>query len=729
MEHPQAASSGGVADVEEKAAAATSPAPASHVTIFRRSLDLAPLPATSTVHAADPTRQLTDSPLAVTDMSEGPALEEIELAQPKTTLAPIIAAAAEDKGADGQSVRIDVLVDNSGRRAQPSKAVEAEPLLKPHPNLRNPNVDLSRGPSVPYPSPNAEPHVVPSTLPWLQRYVDRRWRFLFPAYRRLDVWGLRGFSVCELIFIAVYSIVNLALIVSGIAQLATASKYDGDEGDLYNTGTNFGIYGAINVLLLLLPNTRNNVWQYVFGMSFERSVWYHKWIARVAVAELAIHGAAIYADSYYNNSLWDDASSGGVTGEYGSGSIAFFIAVAIVVLSLYPFRRYMHEWFLRLHIVLFIAFLVFAFIHEGTVALVVPALVLYAVDWALRISMWRQPVRVLNVQLLPGGVTRITFQKDRFTYQAGQYIFICLPAVSPWEWHPFSLSSSPHHPVLTVHCKSIGRWTRRLAELARQGADEKRDWSKLKMHTEGPYGQLSVPLAHYSSVLLVCGGIGVTPLGSVYNSLVHDHYRGVRRLRQLKLVWSLREPALISSLYDDVRRAETVDKEERVEAAGEPPSYYFHPRALAQRDALADAANDAPPTGSSVRLPIQPLAGRIKNAFHLTKLSSTDEQQAQLRGVQSYYGEWIKEGRPELAVAFAEMKAAMTEERVTIAVPDGVATAGANVGGEQVAGGVVQRCAVLACGPRLLIDDVRAFCIRQSSAAVKFDLHEEEFSW
>jgi hypothetical protein len=41
----------------------------------------------------------------------------------------------------------------------------------------------------------------------------------------------------------------------------------------------------------------------------------------------------------------------------------------------------------------------------------------------------------------------------------------------------------------------------------------------------------------------------------------------------------------------------------------------------------------------------------------------------------------------------------------------------------------VVRCAVLACGPQLMMEDVRALCVRQSTEWVKFDLHEEEFAW
>jgi predicted ferric reductase len=45
---------------------------------------------------------------------------------------------------------------------------------------------------------------------------------------------------------------------------------------------------------------------------------------------------------------------------------------------------------------------------------------------------------------LPSNVIKIEFPKKNFDYKAGQYVFIAIPALSYFEWHPFSISSSPH---------------------------------------------------------------------------------------------------------------------------------------------------------------------------------------------------------------------------------------------------------------------------------------------
>ena len=80
----------------------------------------------------------------------------------------------------------------------------------------------------------------------------------------------------------------------------------------------------------------------------------------------------------------------------------------------------------------------------------------------------RKHVKNGQVARLPGGVVRIQWDKKDFTYVGGQYVFICVPALSLWEWHPFSLSSHPTQDKVTLHVRVLGNWTRRLYNMASQ---------------------------------------------------------------------------------------------------------------------------------------------------------------------------------------------------------------------------------------------------------------------
>ena len=71
------------------------------------------------------------------------------------------------------------------------------------------------------------------------------------------------------------------------------------------------------------------------------------------------------------------------------------------------------------------------------------------------------------------------------------------------KWHPFSISSSPHQEVVTLHIRIVGYWTNRLYQIAEAGSD-------INILLEGPYGSLAVDLfsERYKLIMLFSGGIG-----------------------------------------------------------------------------------------------------------------------------------------------------------------------------------------------------------------------------
>ena len=118
----------------------------------------------------------------------------------------------------------------------------------------------------------------------------------------------------------------------------------------------------------------------------------------------------------------------------------------------------------------------------------VPVLVL--MDWIIRyayLSYLAHPRRG-TVSALSADVVRISFPRAAFSYEAGQYVHIMIPKLSIFEWHPFSISSSPHNETVTIHIRVLGNWTKEVQNLARSLPPE----SPLDIYLEGPCGALSV---------------------------------------------------------------------------------------------------------------------------------------------------------------------------------------------------------------------------------------------
>ncbi|CAH1419051.1 unnamed protein product [Lactuca virosa] len=142
-----------------------------------------------------------------------------------------------------------------------------------------------------------------------------------------------------------------------------------------------------------------------------------------------------------------------------------------------------------------------------------------------------ESVKILKVANYPGNVLALHMSKPQgFKYKSGQYMFVKCVAVSPFEWHPFSITSAPGDDYLSVHIRTLGDWTGQLKTVFSEplpngksgldGQGENRTYPKLLI--DGPYGAPSQDYKKYDVVLLVGLGIGATPMISIVKEIVNN---------------------------------------------------------------------------------------------------------------------------------------------------------------------------------------------------------------
>jgi ferredoxin-NADP reductase len=147
-----------------------------------------------------------------------------------------------------------------------------------------------------------------------------------------------------------------------------------------------------------------------------------------------------------------------------------------------------------------------------------------------------------------------------------RYISIRIPSVSENENHPFSIASAPGDEELQVVIKVVGDWTGELRRQVESGAV----CPGVMVTVFGPYGAPAQSVFKHRSVILVCGGIGVTPFASILQffntNLQHDsesfdhtnprHGQTPGRYRSLTVADDLNHANFLTTLQHGARTEE-----------------------------------------------------------------------------------------------------------------------------------------------------------------------------
>jgi hypothetical protein len=234
-----------------------------------------------------------------------------------------------------------------------------------------------------------------------------------------------------------------------------------------------GVVADYLMAVVILCGFRNNALTYLLGMSFERVIYWHKLIAMLAIAVTIIHA---------------------FEGMNQSG-LLIILTMGVMALS-YLIKPYMFEAFYYIHVIGVVLLIPFGFMHYSKVYQYV-CLVWFA-DVALRYVVTMRKISTVAT-LLPGDVVRIKFD-NCFKYHCGQYCFLMIKQISPFDFHPFSLSSTPEDDSTSFHIRELGGWSRDLAKYIREEHQRQLDRNPslnandpsisipLDVFVEGPYG-------------------------------------------------------------------------------------------------------------------------------------------------------------------------------------------------------------------------------------------------
>ena len=98
---------------------------------------------------------------------------------------------------------------------------------------------------------------------------------------------------------------------------------------------------------------------------------------------------------------------------------------------------------------------------------IVGVLVIWIIEFIYRVLnafMGKGKTLVSAGVVLPSRVTNLIIKRPAgFNFSPGDWVFIKIPEVARFEWHPFTISSAPEvHDTFTVHIRGVGEWTNRV---------------------------------------------------------------------------------------------------------------------------------------------------------------------------------------------------------------------------------------------------------------------------
>ncbi len=331
--------------------------------------------------------------------------------------------------------------------------------------------------------------------------------------------------------IGVFIAANAAVVVGLWLRDGGLHTLSAPGGNATAVGQLTGLLGAYVVLIELLLMSRIGWLERAIG--FDRLAVWHRWTGFAAVTLLTSHVVFITLGYAVGSRQTIVAQVVDFVQHYPDvlmSIVGFALFLAVGVTSVRAARRRMtREVWYSVHLYAYLA-VTLAFAHQlavGTdfsadrvarlwwIALYV-AVIAAIVVWRVGRPLWfnaRHRLRVHSVRPEANGVVSLYLTGERLEEVkavAGQFFMWRFLAGSGWaKAHPFSLSAAPNSRFLRITVKDLGDDTARMQKLK----------PGVRAFAEGPYGTFTANRRTRPRVALIAGGIGITPLRALLQTL------------------------------------------------------------------------------------------------------------------------------------------------------------------------------------------------------------------
>jgi predicted ferric reductase len=342
-------------------------------------------------------------------------------------------------------------------------------------------------------------------------------------------WPLRPTDIAAILLAVGLLVVGMWVVHGGLDRLGTSVERATGIGQITAlTGTYLAL--AQIVLMARVP------WiDHVVGS--DRLMAWHRWLGIGTITLILAHVV-------FTTIGWSVGSGTGVIAEFLAMNQTWDILIAtagtvlltmVAITSIRAIRaRLAYETWYGLHLYAYLG-IALAFSHQiaigtdfisdpvavsfwtGLYVITFGLLIWYRVLTPIRVSA-RHRLRVAAVVPEAPQVVSIYLagrDLDKLPVRAGQFFHIrFLRGGGWWRPHPFSISAAPNGEYLRMTIKDLGDDSHRMMTMP----------VGTPVFIEGPYGAFTRALIARRRVVMLAGGVGVTPLRSIFEDLPRGHH-------------------------------------------------------------------------------------------------------------------------------------------------------------------------------------------------------------
>ena len=206
----------------------------------------------------------------------------------------------------------------------------------------------------------------------------------------------------------------------------------------------------------------------------------------------------------------------------------------------------------------------------------------------IRFFLFKTHIKVLK--MLPSEVMFLEVDKPTcFGFSSGQYCYLQIPEISSFQWHPFTIASSPEEETIYFFIAPTGDWTNllnilsdKLNNVSKGIIESEKDLKetklkiasqemlinkKISIRMDGPFGAPAENFKNYEHLIFIASGVGATPFSSILVTLLYMMKNKEKPLsfKSLTFYWLQRNYSKVDYLNDILGQVIAEDKNNIIE--------------------------------------------------------------------------------------------------------------------------------------------------------------------